>query len=127
MANVLLIEPNKVLARTYASALTQAGHEVRHAAGAQAAIDAADVCTPDIIVLEPQLATQDGIAFLHELRSYGEWREIPVILHTYLPPSRLEAVKVVLARDLGVSVCLYKPKTTLERLIRVVGQQVDST
>jgi DNA-binding response OmpR family regulator len=127
MANVLLIEPNKVLARTYARALTQAGHQVCHARGAQEAIDEADAHTPDVIVLEPQLAGQDGIAFLHELRSYGEWQAVPVILHTYLAPSRLEAVKGIIARDLGVTICLYKPKTTLEQLIRVVGQQARRT
>lgn len=126
MANVLLIEPNRALARTYAHALTKAGHDVRHATGAQTAIDAADAQTPDLIVLEPQLATQDGIAFLHEFRSYAEWQHVPVILHTHLTPSRLETVKAALARDLGIAVCLYKPKTTLEQLIRVVGQQVDS-
>lgn len=126
MADVLLIEPNKALARTYVRALTQAGHDVHHAAGAQAAIDVADAQTPDVIVLEPQLAAQDGIAFLHEFRSYAEWQNVPVILHTHLTPSRLEIVKAALARDLGIAVCLYKPKTTLQQLIRVVGQQVDS-
>lgn len=121
MANVLLIEPDKVLARAYTQGLAYAGHVVTHVHGAQDAIEAADDQTPDIVVLEPQLSVQDGIAFLQEFRSYSEWQQIPVILNTHLTAVDLAPVRSALERDLGVSVCLYKPQTTLEQLIRAVN------
>jgi CheY-like chemotaxis protein len=70
---------------------------------------------------------QDGIAFLHEFRSYAEWQNIPVILNTYLTPAALAKAHAALERDLGVRVCLYKPQTTLEQLLRVLKAQLAAT
>jgi DNA-binding response OmpR family regulator len=122
MANVLFIEPDAVLARIYTQALTHDGHHVRHATGAQQAIDLADVACPDLIVLEPLLVGHSGIGFLHELRSYSEWKHIPAILHTRLSPEALTGMKDALRHDLGVPTILYKPKTTLRQLLRAVNQ-----
>lgn len=117
MKKVLIIEPDKVLAATYARAFRYAGYEVSCAHSAQAAIHAADSSTPDIIVLELQLNHHDGIEFLHELRSYAEWRELPVIVNTFLSPQRLELVMAGLENSLGVRAFLYKPQTSLQQLI----------
>jgi len=126
MANVLLIEPDAVLARTYMQALQHAGHTVACAHDAQGAISASDETQPDIVVLELQMATHNGIEFLHEFRSYPEWQQIPVLVNTNIPPTTMIAAKAVLARDLGVVQCLYKPRTSLEQLLRVVKQQVNA-
>lgn len=123
MAKILLIEPDNALARTYVQALRHAGHLVGHAGDAQAAIQAADEVTPDIVVLELNLAVHDGIEFLHEFRSYHEWQKIPVIVNSYLNPISLEPVRQELERGLGVTACLYKPYTSLQQLISVVNRQ----
>jgi CheY-like chemotaxis protein len=124
MAYVLLVEPNKVLARTYIRALEHAGYGVGHATGAQEAVDVADGHMPDIIVLELQLGARDGIEFLHEFRSYPEWQHIPVILHTQVTPAAITRYQAVLAKDLGVVASLYKPQTTLAKLISTVNGQI---
>ncbi len=123
MANVLLIEPNAALARTYVQALQHVGHQVAHVGTAQDAIDAADTTKPDVVVLELQLAVHDGVEFLHEFRSYPEWQSIPVIVNTSLTPSALRPVQGALAGDFGVALALYKPRTTLEQLISAVNGQ----
>lgn len=122
MANVLFIEPDAALARIYMQALTHDGHHVRHAIGAQQAIDLADAACPDVIVLDPLLVGHSGIGFLHEFRSYPEWKHIPVILHTRLSPEVFTGIKDTLRQDLGVLAILYKPKTTLKQLLRAVNQ-----
>src|SRR5262245_28230032 len=103
MAYILLVEPNKVLATTYRQVLQHMGHQVDHVAGAQAAIMAADAQTPDMVILELQLARHSGLEFLHEFRSYAEWQAIPVVVHTDLPPSRTAFASAALQEDLGVT------------------------
>ncbi|MBI3624464.1 response regulator [Candidatus Saccharibacteria bacterium] len=118
-ANILLIEPHKLLAQTYAQGLRTAGHSVKWVSQAQAAIQAADHETPDLIILEPQLIKHDGIEFLYEFRSYTEWQRIPVLLHTLVPVDFFRRSQPALER-LGVTGYLYKPTTTLRQLISFV-------
>jgi len=122
MAYVLLIEPNTVLAGTYAQAMQLAGHEVVHSIGAQAAISAADRRTPDVVVLELQLPVHNGVEFLQEFRSYPEWQEVPVIVHTVIPLQRLASGRAALKQDLGVETVVYKPRTSLKDLLRLVRE-----
>ncbi len=124
MTNILLIEPNTVLAATYIKALTHAGHKVGHVTGGQAAVDVADEQTPDILIMELQLPAHNGVEFLHEFRSYGDWEQIPVIVNTVLSPSALADIEPLLRRDLGVTVVCYKPRTTLEDLVRLVREHI---
>ena len=124
MSNILLIEPNTLLAKTYAQALRQAGHQVAHSTGAQAAIVAADKQTPDVVILELQLPVHNGIEFLQEFRSYSEWQGIPVIVNTVIPPTRLDSGRTALRQDLGVDTVVYKPRTSLSDLLGLVRQYI---
>jgi len=125
MAKILLIEPNPLLASVYTQAFRHVGHDVQHATEAQGAIYAADTSKPDVVILEIQLGGHDGIAFLHEFRSYNEWHDTPVIINTYLKPAALEGVRSAFEHDLGVSQWLYKPRTTLAQLLALVATQTE--
>ena len=120
MSHILLIEPNTLLAKTYTEALQHAGHTVDHVVAAQSAIQAADKHPPDIVILELQLPGHSGVEFLHEFRSYVDWASIPVVVNTTLPPSRIATAKESLERDLGVTEMLYKPRISLQDLVRIV-------
>lgn len=122
MSHVLLIEPNTLLAKSYTHALQHAGHTVAHANGAQAGIDAADAETPDLVITELHLAGHSGIEFLHEFRSYSEWMAVPVVLNTSLTAAQLAPVIDALHRDLGIREVLYKPRTSLQDLVRVARE-----
>lgn len=119
---ILLLEPDHALAAIYQDALQAAGHEVRHVAHAQDAIHAVDSKIPEMIIMELHLVNHGGIEFLHELRSYPEWQGIPVVVLSMVSPRRLATHKPSL-RELGVTECLYKPDTSLERLVHVVAHQ----
>jgi len=124
MSHILLIEPNTLLAQTYTEALQHAGHSVAHVNGAQTAVDAADMQAPDMVIIELQLPIHGGIEFLHEFRSYAEWSAIPVILNTTLTASQIAPVLDALHGDLGVREILYKPRTSLQDLVRVAREYV---
>jgi DNA-binding response OmpR family regulator len=120
VAKVLLIEPDAMLALTYARALSKIGHEVHAVSTAQAGINAADDVSPDIVLLELQLVTHSGLEFLYEFRSYPEWREIPVIVISHVPPAEFNQSIQMLRDRLGVKAYYYKPHTSLAMLAKGV-------
>lgn len=124
MAHVLLVEPDRPLAETYRQALLDAGHSVVPCASAQAAILAADQKFPDIVIAEMQLTEHSGIEFLYELRSYQEWQDIPVIIHSQIPAGEFASNWQLLKDSLGVSSYLYKPLTSLRSLLQAVEKQL---
>jgi DNA-binding response OmpR family regulator len=83
MSQILLIEPDIVLANIYTKALTHEGYRVVVAGDAQAAISLADKSKPDLIIMEIQLVSHNGIEFIYELRSYPEWQDIPIIIQSF--------------------------------------------
>lgn len=118
--HILLIEPDILQARAYRTAISRDGHTVAHAATAQQAVGLADERVPDVVVLELQLPSHNGIEFLYEFRSYSEWMNIPVIIHTFVPTRELNGA-ATLKRQLGVQHILYKPATTLATLCSAVS------
>ncbi len=122
MARILLVEPDRVLAKVTSEALERAGHEVPVCTGAQAAVSAADTAAPDLVILEVQLVEHSGIEFLYEFRSYLDWLHIPVLIHTNVPAGEFSASAELLEHELGVSAYLYKPATSLQKLLSAVNQ-----
>jgi DNA-binding response OmpR family regulator len=123
--HVLLIEPDLIQANIYKCALAEDGHTVDHTTTAQGAVYLADANRPDAVVLELQMANHNGVEFLYEFRSYPEWSNVPVLLHTFVPPAELR--HAILTRELGVTHSLYKPETTLDSLrmaVRKMGPAI---
>lgn len=120
---ILLIEPDTVLAKIYKDSLERVGHKVARVSSAQAAVQVADIRTPDLVIMEMQLAAHSGAAFLYEFRTYSDWLHIPVIINTLLPPSKMCVFEDSL-KELGVVNCMYKPRTTLRRLAQAVDNAV---
>jgi DNA-binding response OmpR family regulator len=124
MAQILLIEPDRILARSYGDALQSVGHVVRLRATAQAAIHAADELTPDVVVLELQLVAHSGVEFLYEFRSYVDWQTVPVIILSSVPAVEFNKSTIVLKQQLGIHSYHYKPQTSITSLQRIIGSIV---
>lgn len=122
MANVLMLEPDAVLADTYRQLFELAGYQVRRAVSAQDAVFQVDELRPDVILVEIQLVAHSGIEFLYELRSYSDWQHIPVLIHSCIPPIEFEDSMELLKNMLHVHQYLYKPQTTLQALLRAVRE-----
>lgn len=117
---ILLIEPNTVLGRLYQIALTRAGHQVRFSQSAHAAVSVIDQTKPDLIILEIELPRHSGVEFLYELRSYPDWQDIAVLIHSFRQESEL-SISSSLKNLLGISGYLYKAQTSLGQLIDEVA------
>jgi DNA-binding response OmpR family regulator len=124
VAQILLIEPDRILADTYRSALRSAGHRVVMCASAQSAIFASDEVKPELVILELQLIEHSGIEFLYEFRSYAEWQAVPVILLSNVPPAEFINSSDILRHELGVQAYHYKPLTSLRTLLASVNEHV---
>ncbi len=123
MAQVLLIEPNRVLGQTYHRALTSAGHHVHTCATAQSAILSADEICPDIVVLELQLVAHSGVEFLYEFRSYADWQAVPIIVHSHVPAAFFGSTNSTsVAKQLGIAEYFYKPNTSLQTLLKAIDE-----
>lgn len=118
---IILIEPDSILAQLYIVELERAGHGVRYVRSAESAIRIADRKRPDLVILELQLTDHNGIAFLQEFRSYADWVDIPVFVHTVIPLVELQPFTKAL-QEMGVKECLYKPQTSLRRLVSAVEE-----
>lgn len=127
MANILLIEPDRILAEIYRESLESDGHVVSVCAGAQSAVLAADKTKPDLVILELQLVEHSGIEFLYEFRSYPDWQNIPVLIHSQVPPAEFNDNFELLKNELNVINFLYKPATNLKKLIESVNEQLPVT
>lgn len=112
---ILLVEPDKVLSATTQRALKQQGNQVVCCRNAQGAIDAIDTDQPDVIILELQLGLHNGVELLYELRSYPEWQNIPVVVHT-LNRRVIEPRFVETLTQLGVQAVFYKPDISPQQL-----------
>lgn len=126
-SNILLIEPDRILAQTYRKALTGAGHRVTVCATAQTAIFAADEQTPDIVMLELQLIEHSGIEFLYEFRSYPEWQQIPAVVLSQVPPAEFNLSRQLLTHELGVRAYFYKPQASLRSLLRAINDFITAS
>lgn len=119
--HILLVDSDKILQSTYAQALVNAGHTVANSFSAQDAISKCEEKVPDLVLLELQLQGHSGVELLHELRSYPEWQNIPVILHTFVPPGAMQGYDEAF-KHLKIIGYAYKPDTTLKKLVSLVGE-----
>ncbi len=117
--NILLIEPDKLLAENYRQALELSGHKVIWRQNAQGAIHALEDFQSEAVILELLMPSHNGIEFLYEFRSYPEWQHIPVIVLSLVPEEEVLDDHGLL-KQLGVEKYLYKPQTKLRQLVRVV-------
>ena len=115
MKHVLLLEPNKGLANIIQKYLQEGSLlEVDVSHSAQEAIFKADAQLPDLVILELAIPMHNGFAFLHEFRSYTDWKNVPVIVHSHLDRDEAEMSKSW--KTLGAKAYFYKPNTTLLQL-----------
>lgn len=81
---VLIVEDDEWLASQQKRVIENAGISVEVANHALSAIQLIDKRQPDAIILDVLLAGSTAFALLHELQSYGDTGDIPIILCTNL-------------------------------------------
>lgn len=119
MAQILLIEPDKILAGHIQAYFANANHKVAVHNDLQQAIVSVDKTRPAAVIMELQLAGRSGIEFLYEFRSYPDLQTVPVIIYSNLKAGDTAAYHLVL-KDLHVARILHKPETQLSGLLEAV-------
>lgn len=116
---VLLVEPDKLLGSVARDSIAATGQEVVWTKTGQQALDALEEYYADVIVLEINLGVHNGVEFLYELRSYDEWRNIPVIVYT--SNHRVgDSVFAAPLNQLGVAVTLNKSEVSIDKLMQIL-------
>ena len=119
MKKILVLEPSKKVTGILKVYFTnEPGLKMFFASNSQEAIDIADRNKPDLVVLELAIPKHNGFAFLHEFRSYPDWKNIPVIVHSHLSIDEASSSKSW--SNLGAVEYLYKPETSLSRLKQAI-------
>lgn len=118
MKSIVLVEDDRWLAELYESALSAQNQYrvsvVHLAVDGLAALGGNEAV--DVVILDMMLPDHNGIAFLHEVASYGDLNTIPVIIlssvfeHDFqMHPERW--------KQYGVIDYLYKPETKPAALV----------
>lgn len=116
MAQILLIEPDKILAGHIRHYFANAKYSVIPHHDLQQAIISADKHSPAAVIIELQLAGRSGIEFLYEFRSYPDWQNVPIIIYTSLKDTQLQSYARVFD-DLNIQRILHKPDAGLGELL----------
>lgn len=82
--DVLIVEDDLWLAEQFERVLTHEGFLVRRTSNGHVAIELVDECLPRVVLLDLLLPGSTGLALLHELQSYQDTGEIPIIVCTNL-------------------------------------------
>ncbi len=99
--------------------MANAGHEVSCKRNGQEALDALDELRPDVIVLELQLGTHNGVEYIYEIKSQSDWQNIPIIVHS-LNSRILDDEYQKAFNQLGIKHLLYKPTTSIAGLLKAI-------
>ncbi|GAA4037592.1 two-component system response regulator KdpE [Sphingomonas rosea] len=110
-ARILVVDDEASIRRLLRGALQRDGHAAIEAGDARAALSAADVDKPDLVLLDLGLPDRDGLELIPLLRG----RNIPVLVIS----ARESTDEKVAALDLGADDYVTKPFDTDEVLARV--------
>lgn len=115
MKNVVFIEPDSVMRRIYKKSLSSKKYKVYIFSSAEEAIKSMDTIIPDLIVMEIQLPGHNGVELIHELRSYTDLCEVPIIINSLVPQEAFMVTNKSMKANRTIAY-FYKPQTNLEKL-----------
>ena len=107
---ILVIDDNPVDVKLFRSVLSVAGHDVRGAPAAEAALDAIKQEKPQVLLVDLSLPGMNGMTLIRKLKDDPATRGIVVIVVTGHPSFWKEAE----ARKAGCDAYLVKPVNTRE-------------
>jgi DNA-binding response OmpR family regulator len=115
MARILLAEDEQQIGDMVAFKLANSGHEVVRVVDGEAALAAAALERPDLIILDVMMPVLDGFAVLGRLKADADLRAIPVIMLT----ARGQERDILSGLQGGAADYVVKPFNLKELLARV--------
>lgn len=118
MSNVLIVEDNKFFREIYEDKLSKSGHSIVSYSDPYMAMEyMSENNLPDVIVLDILLPGVNGVALIHELQSYGDMRNIPIVVCSSVS-SKIDKKTQV---GYGITALLDKNTMELEDLVHAVN------
>lgn len=116
MAEVVIVEDDRVIAELVLFLLEREGHRVTPLRDGEAAFHhIRQAPPPALVVLDAMLPYRDGPSLLTEIRSHAPWAAVPVIMLT----ARAQEQDIVWALEAGASDYVTKPFQPQELLARI--------
>ena len=109
---ILVVDDEPSISEVVSIYLERAGYRVQVARDGQAALDALERQTPDLVVLDLMLPKVDGLEITRQLRATGD---VPIIMLT----SRREETDRILGLEMGADDYVVKPFSPRELVSRV--------
>lgn len=123
MRNVIIIEPDRIIAKCIAESLSKQNIESRIASNAQEAVVLADSRTPDAVIIEISLPGHSGSEFIYEFRTYDDWQDVPIVIYSSMD---IEFIKQIYDWTLLEPIeYLYKPDRSLSELVELVDEMTE--
>jgi DNA-binding response OmpR family regulator len=120
MAVILVVEDDADTCESLARFLAHAEYEVVCASDGRDAVAKLTEAKPDLVLLDLRLPEMDGVAFLHVVRSYLQWIELPVIVITGLDDDFV----VEQTLDAGVKHVIRKGHVEFPDLLAAVNSEL---
>jgi len=115
MPNILLLETDKLIAKSIVRQLEILGCSVDWQVDPQEAIISVDLRPVELVIMDVTLAGRSGVEFLYEFRSYPDWVNIPVFIYSSVPPRELGSAAAGF-NQMGVKGYFYKPTLSPRQL-----------
>jgi CheY-like chemotaxis protein len=120
MPLVLIVEDEFAIADLLEMALTDHGHEVRHAANGRQGLERlAEAPRPDLVITDYMMPILDGAGLLKAMREIEAQRDIPCIVMSSMPEANVRA------RITGYAAFVRKPfqlAALVQLVAHVLGQ-----
>ena len=82
MARVFVVDDDQVVRRLAQAILRRGGHQVVALDNGQAALDALEQSTPDIVITDLMMPRMDGLELVRRIRAETRWAGLPIVVLT---------------------------------------------
>lgn len=120
MANILIVEDDKVLNNAYKLILEREGHTVKTAFDGQQALDILDEYKPKVILLDLLMPNVGGITFLERFDLEHSHADVKVVVLSNMGDEKL----VDKARELGAYKYIVKAHTSPAQLSIIINHLI---
>lgn len=120
MKSVLLVEDDRWLADSYYEVLETKGYKCAVASTVEEALEIVNHAVPQVIIADIMLCDHTAIGLLHELQSYDDTQNVPVIVCSSIAKSVLHVQEQL--HEYGVVEILDKATITPDELAKTVEE-----
>ncbi len=120
MANILIVEDEKMLNEAYQTILKKEGHIVAHAFDGEEALEVAETFNPDLILLDLRMPKKDGIGFLRDYKLQEKHPDVKVVVFSNFDMQK----EVDEAYSLGAQRYILKAWASPKDLVQIVEEAI---